>query len=202
MMRPMVFEVSPAAPTALTAVASSGPTKISLAWANHWTVPVATNVLVQRATNIAFSQNTTAFSAPANAVTYVDTAVAPNTHYYYRVRAENANSYSQWTLIAGATTPGAVPFAPANLTIGNATRTSLQATWTNPAGGGPVTNNVVQYSTAGSGGPWTTAATLGPNSTTYTITGLRNNTTYWIRVNAVGPNGTASSAVKTGTTLR
>jgi hypothetical protein len=203
MMRAIIFNVAPAVPTAFTAVPSGGPTQVTLAWANNWTLPKATNSLVQRATNAAFTSNVTTVSVAAGDVGYVDTAVDPNTQYYYRVRAENANSYSVWTKTVAAKTPAVAltPNAPTGLTISTATRTSLKATWTNPAGPA-VTNNIVQYSRNGSGGPWTTAATLAAGSTTYTITGLRNDTTYWIRVNAVNAAGTASSAVKTGRTLR
>ena len=125
------------------------------------------------------------------------------TQYYYRVRAENANSYSVWTNSVGARAPvtAGAPLAPTSLTVGASTRASIAVTWGNP-GGPAVNNNVVQYSATGSSGPWTTAATLAGNSTAYTITGLLNNRTYWIRVNAINGAGSTSSSVKTGTTLR
>jgi cellulose 1,4-beta-cellobiosidase len=158
---------------------------------------------MQRATNSAFTAGLTAITVSAVATNYVDTAVANNTQYYYRVRAENTNSFSLWSNTAAAKTSTAgVPLAPTNLTIGSATREALRATWVNPTGGPPVTSIVVQYSRSGSNGPWTTAATLAPTATTYLITGLSNGRTYWIRVNAVNAAGTTSSAVKTGTTLR
>jgi FtsP/CotA-like multicopper oxidase with cupredoxin domain len=202
MMRPIVFNVSPAASTTLTATPGTGPTRVTLGWTNNWSLPPATNILIQRAANAAFTSGVATVSVSANATSYVDTAVVGNTQYYYRVRAENSNSFSIWSNTAPAKTAAVgVPAARTGLTIGSATRESLRATWTNPAGP-PATSIVVQYSRTGPSGPWTTAATLGSGATSYTITGLRNNTTYWIRVNAVNGSGTTPSAVRTGTTLR
>jgi hypothetical protein len=146
----------------------------------------------------------TAVSVAATATRYDDTSVALNTQYYYRVRAENTNSYSVWSNTAAIKTPagGTVPLARTNLTIGTPTRFTIPISWTNP--GGPTVDNIaVQYSTRGSTGPWTTAtASLPAGTTSYSITGLRNGTTYWIRVNAIIGAVTTPSAVKTGTTLR
>ena len=203
MMRAIVFNVSPAAPTVLTAVAGTGPTNVTLGWTNNWTLPAATNITVMRATNSAFTTNVTSVSTTAGAVSLVDTSVADNTQYYYRVRSENANSYSVWSNTAAAKTSAAIgiPLAPTNLTVGTPRQESLPITWVNPVGPA-VTNNVVQYSRSGPNGPWTTAATLAASTTSYTLRNLRNNTTYWIRVSAVNAAGTAPSAVKAGTTLR
>ena len=102
MMRPMVFEVSPAAPTTLTATPQNGPARISLAWTNHATDPAATNYYVERAANSAFTGTVTTFSVSAASNTLIDTAVVSGTTYYYRVRAENANSFSAWSNTASA----------------------------------------------------------------------------------------------------
>ena len=133
MMRPFVFVVAPAAPTTLTAVPSTGPEKVTLSWADHWTNPLATNILVQRSTNAAFTSAVTTFSAPAGATTYADTAVVLNATYFYRVRAENAVSYSEWTNMASAK-PGAL-VAPSLAKSPTATSVTLtrakgSVTWT------------------------------------------------------------------------
>jgi hypothetical protein len=206
MMRPIMFMVAPAAPTALSAVATGTPgPRVTLAWTRNWTLPAATNVLVQRATNSAFTSGVTNYpTVSANATGYVDSLVVANTQYYYRVRAENSNSYSAWTNVAASKTPAVsgAPLAPTNVTVEAASRTSLDVTWVNPPGS-LVTTNVVQYSTVGPGGPWTSAApTAGPTATTYTLRGLRNNTAYWIRVNAINAAGSAASVVRSGRTLR
>jgi hypothetical protein len=202
MMRPIIFAVAPAAPTVLTAAPGAGPVRVTLAWTRNWTLPAATNVLVQRATNSAFTSGVTNYPlVSANATGYVDTGVAANTQYYYRVRAENANSYSPWTNTAAAKTApvaAGVPLAPI-LTIGASTREEIRITWTNPTPP-DVASNMVQYSRTGPNGPWTTATANGTSP--YLITGLRNNTSYWIRVVAVNASGQTPSVVKSGATLR
>jgi hypothetical protein len=203
MMRPFVFEVSPAAPTVLTGAASSGPVKVTLHWTNNDTFPAATNYLVQRATNAAFTSGLTAFTVNGRPTTYVDTAVAGSTLYYYRVRAETSVAYSDWTNVVTATTPAATtaPLARTNVAISAITRTSLRVGWTNPAGGTAPTSLRVQISTVGTGGPWTTVSTLAPTATSLNITGLRRNTRYWIRVQAINGNGTTNSTVVATRTL-
>jgi hypothetical protein len=103
MMRAVEFNVSPAPPTSLTATASVGP-QVTLAWTNNWTLPSATNVLVQRSTSATFSTSVATMSVPATATSYVDTAVSAGVHYYYRIRTENTNSFSTWSGLAQATT--------------------------------------------------------------------------------------------------
>jgi titin len=159
--------------------------------------------LVQRATNAAFTSGVTNYpTVSANATGYVDSLVVANTQYYYRVRAENSNSYSAWTNVAPAKTAPVVvgvPLAPILTISAPITREEIPITWTNPTPPA-VVSNMVQYSRTGPNGPWTTAT---PNGTSpYLITGLRNNTTYWIRVVAVNAAGQTASAVKSATTRR
>jgi len=107
MMRPMVLQFSPAAPTALTAVAPPLPSmQVDLAWTNNALAnPAATDFLIQRVTDTTLMTNLTEVTVNAPTVTYSDTAVVAATKYYYRVRAENAVSYSTWSDWASATTP-------------------------------------------------------------------------------------------------
>jgi hypothetical protein len=104
MMRPMEFLVSPAAPSGLTATPGTGPA-VALAWTDNATNPAATDNLIQRATDAGFTQNVTTVSIDGAATSYSDSSVAAGTTYYYRVRAENAISYSVWTDAAQAIVP-------------------------------------------------------------------------------------------------
>jgi len=104
MMRPMEFLVSPAAPSGLTATPGTGPV-VALAWTDNATNPAATDNLIQRATDAGFTQNVTTVSIAGAATSYSDSSVAAGTTYYYRVRAENAISYSVWTDAAQAIVP-------------------------------------------------------------------------------------------------
>jgi FtsP/CotA-like multicopper oxidase with cupredoxin domain len=103
MMRPMVFEAAPAAPTTLTATPQTSPARITLAWLNNWTAPAATNNFIQRSTNSGFTGVVTTFSVSPTATTMADNSVVLAQKYYYRVRAESANAYSTWSNVASAT---------------------------------------------------------------------------------------------------
>jgi hypothetical protein len=108
MMRPIVFQVSPAAPSNLTAVASLAGTgaQVALAWVNNATTPAALTFTIQRATNATFTAGlTTLPSVPVPAVAYTDLGLPLATTYFYRVRAENAAGYSAWSNTATVTTP-------------------------------------------------------------------------------------------------
>ncbi|MEI6727779.1 MAG: hypothetical protein WCN81_16365, partial [Actinomycetes bacterium] len=94
MMRPIEFNVSPAAPSALTA--TPGIRSVALAWTNNATNPAATDFVVQRATDVGFTTNVASVTISGPATAYTDTPLTAGT-YYYRVRAENAISYSVWS---------------------------------------------------------------------------------------------------------
>jgi FtsP/CotA-like multicopper oxidase with cupredoxin domain len=128
MMRPIVFQVSPTGPVglvallagpvalapkqgALAAAADPAPPAVSLSWTNRATEPAATNLTLERATNPGFSEARQTFPLAASAQAYADASVVAGTTYYYRVRAENAISFSEWSGAASVTIPGA-PLPP------------------------------------------------------------------------------------------
>ena len=159
MMRPLTFRVSPAAPTALTA--TGGSASVGLAWHDNSISPLmATDFLVQRATNAAFTANVATFAPTAT--TFVNTPLANGT-YYYRVRAENAVSYSTWSNTAQVTLGGTAIV----VTI-NASPTSvalprgfiLSGVVTPPAPGGVVAVYVMKPGTT----RWSLSSTRGLNA--------------------------------------
>ena len=100
MMRPMVFEVAPAAPSALVATPGTG--SVALAWTDNATEPAATMYTVERATDSGFTAGVVDIAVNnATAVAHTDTVAAGT--YFYRVRAENAAAYSPWSNIVSAT---------------------------------------------------------------------------------------------------
>jgi hypothetical protein len=109
----------------------------------------------------------------------------------------NANSAAV-TVSAAATVPG----APTALTLGTATSTTQQLSWTAPTsnGGANITDYLPQFSIAGSGN-WVTFADGTGTNTSATITGLTASTSYDYRVAAVNSVGAgANSSVVTGST--
>ncbi|WDZ84392.1 hypothetical protein [Micromonospora cathayae] len=181
MMRPMVLRFTPASPTSLTATAAPGSTTVPPAivvnWTNNATRPPATNNLVQRATDPGFTTGLTTFTVPATARTYTDSTVVPGVTYYYRVRAENAVSYSAWSNTASASVALAAPTnLVATLTATAPLRVTL--TWVNHSYATGVT---LQRATNAA---FTTGlVTLNlPVSSSYTDTTVVAGTTYYYRV--------------------
>jgi hypothetical protein len=102
MMRPILFEVPPPAPSALTLTAANSPaTGINLTWTDN--SASESSFTVARATDAGFTQNVQTFSGVpasppavgsttpgtsyAGTITYNDTSAQIDTLYYYRVEA-------------------------------------------------------------------------------------------------------------------
>jgi hypothetical protein len=117
---------------------------------------------------------------------YTDSAVTNGTTYYYVVTAADASGQSGDSAQVSAT-PNVVPGAPTGLaaTAGNA---SVSLTWN--ASTGATSYNVMRSTTSGSG----YATVNSPTGTSYTDTGLTNNTTYYYVVTAANSAGTSGNS--------
>ena len=128
--------------------------------------------------------------------TYTLTGLTNNTTYRFKVRAVNEVGNGFESLESDAVTPSATLPAPAQPTAtGNPGRITLtwQATGT---GGSPITKwQYQQKADTGSYGPWLDIPGSGPATTSYTVTGLTNNTTYQFRVRAVNAIGPGAASV-------
>jgi subtilisin family serine protease len=83
------------------------------------------------------------------------------------------------------------PSVPTSLTaVGGVTQASLSWTAPTQSGGADVTDYVVEYS-SNSGSTWTVFADGVSTSTTATVTGLANGTTYQFQVKAISSGGTS-----------
>jgi len=126
-------------------------------------------------------------SVSANITTYTDYNLAPNTEYYYRVRAYNGSGYSAYSNEAGAT-PLSLN-APSNLTASILSSTQIKLTWTDNSS--DETYFYIERKT-GASGTYSTLTSVSANITTYTDYNLAPNTEYYYRVRAY--NGSVYSA--------
>lgn len=75
---------------------------------------------LSRATDSLFTKEATSLLLPANTTTYTDTALTPNTKYWYKVRAKNGGNYSDYSKITKAITPETIVYVNFNVTVDNA----------------------------------------------------------------------------------
>ena len=126
----------------------------------------------------------------AGAKSYIDTAVATGTTYYYQVLAYN---------VAGNSAPASTSIAFVKLTLAatpaaNVPKVTLQ--WNDPLSN--ETGYVVERSSGGNS--YQPIATLPANTTTYTDTGeLAGGATYWYRVRSTGSVAIAAVPVSAST---
>ena len=184
------------APTSPTATSPSNATCTSFN-ANWGSVDGAITYHIDLATSADFSTPVFTDSIVGNITTFNITGLTPNTTYYYRVRADNGCGISgnSNTITFGTTAPIAPTATPAD----NFTCTSVNANW------GSVTGAIyyfVDVSTTASFSSFLIQDSLVGNVTTFNITGLVPNTTYYYRVRA--HNGCSvsgnSNTISLGTT--
>ena len=127
------------------------------------------------------------------------------TSYTFTVSATNSVGEGNPSSASQAVVPAAVPGMPTSLS-GSSGNGSVSLTWSAPSsvGGSGILDYVVEYS-SNSGATWATFADGTSTSTSATVTGLTNGTSYVFRVTASntvgsGQHSTASSAVVPATT--
>lgn len=171
---------APAAPEGLEANFEDTPL-IHLQWTSNSTDE--TGFVIQRATDgVTFSDLAT---VGAGLTTYDDLAVAGGVTYTYQVAAVNANGTSVFAVSNSVLVPADAtpPAAPSNLAASNIAQTTLTLTWSDNS------NNesgfVLQRATNSSFTSGLVTVPLGADVTTYNDTGLRRNTRYYYRIQAV-----------------
>jgi hypothetical protein len=180
----------PSAPSNLTAAAVSS-NQINLAWSDN--TGVEDSYELERSTSSSFTTGFKRFTLPAGNTSYVDTSVAAATTYYYRARARNETSGSNYSSTASVTTPAGppapgAPLAPSNLTATAAAPTQINLTWADNSS--DETSVVLERSTSSTFGT-ITSVTLGANTTSHADTSLAAGTTYYYRVKATNANGSS-----------
>jgi hypothetical protein len=182
----------PARPTRLDAQVVSD-SQIDLTWRDNATTE--TEYLVERISYITGWE--VIATLPANSTSYSDTDVSCYEVYYsYRVRVRRAdtNSYSGYSNYVNKSVPSC---EPTEFTAAPAGPEAILLTWTDNAS--DETAYVLEYHTgesSPSGGgqgqgeaEWAPVATLGPDVTTYTDTGLTCSTYRYYRLRAYRENG-------------
>lgn len=182
----------PGAPTSVTGTRGNGQVSIS------WTAPASnggatiSDYLVEY---LAASGTWTTWSHPASSAnTATVTGLTNGTSYTFRVSAINSVGTGIASLVSSAVIPATTPGTPTdvNATVGNS---QVTLSWSAPiaTGGSAITDYVIEYQPAS--GSWTTWSHLASTSTSATITGLLNGTSYAFRVSAKNEVGTGNASI-------
>jgi FtsP/CotA-like multicopper oxidase with cupredoxin domain len=215
----------PTAPANLVATTAS-PTVVNLSWTDNSNNE--SGFLIQRCPANSAGTCTGAFvslpnaatttTTAANVTTYSDATVAPNSFYIYQIFARNAAGLSTPAVQSNLVNTGATPaMAPGNLAATTVTDVLATLTWKDnstaanpaagflvqrsPATGTPVWIDVGVSGTVTQAGGKTINITTSAAVTTYTDTGLTQNTAYIYRVLSVTTGGGNASAPLPVTTL-
>ncbi|MEV4769690.1 fibronectin type III domain-containing protein [Micromonospora humida] len=177
------------APGGLAAtVPPAAPLRVALRWVNR---SFATGLDVQRATNPTFTSGPGTTAVPV-ADHHLDPAVAPDTTYYYRVRATYLGAASPWSTVATVTTPP-VPELPTRVaaTVGVPApdTATVSVSWAADAPTGPGAGFVVQRAVDPAFDREVASFTVTGRS--FTNTGLARGVTYHYRVRAFNVVGSS-----------
>jgi titin len=184
---------APQAPTGLAGTPALS--QVTLSWVapvNNGGSPI-TDYLVAYSTNgstwSVFSDGTsTATSATV-------TGLTNGVPYYFRVAAANAGGAGAYATLASTVTPVSVAMTPTRV-VGTPGSSQVVVSWSPPAftGGSRITDYAVE-SSQDSGVTWVPVADGVSASTTTTVTGLTNGTSYVFRVAAVNATGVGAPSV-------
>ncbi|QMW02875.1 fibronectin type III domain-containing protein [Spirosoma foliorum] len=178
-------DVPPTAPTNLT-ITSVTYSQISLQWADNSTNE--SGFVLERSPDGATF--TKLIDLPANTTTYNDQTVAPQTHYYYQVRAVNAAGPSGNSNVVDATTPVGPPTAAQDLKATAISTTQISLAWTAIPNAATI---VIERSPDGVSN-WTSVSTVAGTATSYTDNGLTKNQHYYYRIRATNVSGTGNNS--------
>lgn len=179
---------APAAPSGLTAVASPTQAVIQLEWTDNASDEDGF-VIERRVAPAAFAEVAT---PGPDVTTYLDTGLAANVTYEYRVKAVNAGGSSAYSGTASATTPvipappPPLPTAPTALVATAQGSTTIGLTWTDNA---TDEDGYTLERRVGSDPAWAVLATLPADTAAYLDQNLTAATQYTYRVRAFNATG-------------
>ncbi|PFG17831.1 endonuclease/exonuclease/phosphatase family metal-dependent hydrolase [Propionicimonas paludicola] len=182
-LMPVGLPTQAAALDAVTGVSSSQrPTMAVVSWRP---VDGASGYQVQRSLTSDFGSAETLTSASSAVVL---TGLSPATSYYVRVAAVSAdqNAPLGWSTPFTFTTPAQIyPLGAPKITVGLATTTSLELTWTAPA-------RHLRYEVGVGTDPMALTVTQ-TAETTHTVSGLKPETDYYLSIRALWLSGEVAS---------
>ncbi len=186
---------APDAPTSLVATPAS--TQMALTW----TAPAANgSAITDYVVEYKFASEPTTWTTFAdgtstNAYATV-TGLTNDLSYNFRVSATNGVGTGGVSSTATATPVLAVPSAPLSLTVTTGTSSTVGLTWSVPIanGGASITDYVVEYKLASEPTTWSTFSDGTSTSTSASVTGLTNGSSYNFRVSATNSVGTGTAS--------
>ncbi|GAB2943880.1 hypothetical protein GCM10027048_05770 [Hymenobacter coalescens] len=169
--------------------------EVTLSWTDNATTE--THFVLERSTN---GTSYAVIAQPAaDATSYSDAGLTPNTTYYYRLKTVTPTTESAYSTVATVRTP-ALPSAPGlaasptpadGLQYADLTAGGIQLKWTGSAN---TTSFGVYFGT--SPGALTKRADVAyAAAPSYTVPGLADNTTYYWRVDAINAKGVTEGPV-------
>jgi len=174
----------PAAPTTLAATLQAGP-QVRLTWKDN--ANNETGFVVERSVN--GGAYSTLATVGANTSSYINTGVLPGSTYTYRVAAVNIAGQSIYSNLVAVAVP-VMPIVPSSFTAVNGANSnnnrSVVLTWLDNSTN--ETGFTIQRATNGAFTTGLTTTNVAANTTTFTVTGLSRNTSYYFRIRA--NNGT------------
>ncbi|UZR92992.1 fibronectin type III domain-containing protein [Chondrinema litorale] len=174
----------PVAPTGLVASAVSD-VQIDLTWdAVDGTV---TGYVIESATVNEDASFTQIDSVGSDVTSVSHIELTASTTYYYRVKAVNTISSSEYSDVVSETTMEPVPDAPTSLAATAFSETQIDLTWTLPAS--DITGLVLERALMNEEEDFSEVASLDASATTYSDTDLEPATTYYYRIKAVNETG-------------
>jgi Fibronectin type III domain len=169
---------TPAAPSGLTATAG-GETSIDLAWVDN--SQVEDGYEVER-------ENIVVATLTANATTYHDAGLVPNTRYHYRVRARKADGFSMYSGLAAAVTTTVPPLAAGELRATPWSSSSVTLSWSDNS----ATEDGFRIERSfDRGASWDSAGTAGPDVLWFDDSGRQSEQELCYRVMAYNSGGDA-----------
>ena len=135
-------------------------------------------------------------SSGASTTSYTVTGLTNGIAYRFKVRAVNSVGNGPASPASDAVTPAATaPLAPTKPTVAGG-HASVALTWSSGGDGGSAITKwqYQQKADTGSYGSWMNIPGSGPATTSHTVTGLSNDTTYQFRVRAVNAHGPGAAS--------